>query len=202
MIEQIFEKKFNMSVQQIDIGIIEKRRRALLNNYFKKYFCFIILISILFSAYSVLGHVADRENQSRHGDFFFSPNNVDFEKMLEGQTDEVIISVWARVVCCVPPFDYEFIWDVDWINITPSSGSTIGEYDFLKLTIDTSDLLLGEHIEAVNVIGNFGQPAVLWVHVEVVKDTSIIKVERVFGGFGPVNVKIKNTGDLQADNID
>jgi hypothetical protein len=70
------------------------------------------------------------------------PDGLDFGDMLESQTADQTFEIWNDGGGVLY---YDFSWG-DWIaDVYPSSGSSSGEHDVITVSIDTTDLSLGEH---------------------------------------------------------
>jgi len=164
------------------------------------FFIFLILIFINFSSISAYHPKIDHHDQTRHGDFFLVPSFYDFGQMLEGQSDSTYYAIYARIGCAVPPCYYTFQWNCEWVDVTPTSGVSMGEIDYILVTIDTTDLSLGNHSCYIDISTNLGNEK-FWVYVEVVENTPILKITSQVGRFSKLFAEVRNVGDQPAINI-
>jgi hypothetical protein len=72
----------------------------------------------------------------------YEPRSYDFGKMEEGETASTIFDVWNSNSGTL---SYSIIEDTDWIEVTPSSGTSTGEHDEITINIDTTGLSNGLH---------------------------------------------------------
>ncbi|MCJ7571509.1 MAG: hypothetical protein MUO82_06495, partial [Candidatus Thermoplasmatota archaeon] len=85
------------------------------------------------------------------------PESHDFGDMQKGEINSTTFEIW-NAGCC--KLYYELYEDAEWIEIEPTSGTSIGEHDIITVSINTSNLTLGFHKSKITIIsiegtGNF-----------------------------------------------
>ena len=83
----------------------------------------------------------------------YSPGSHDFGKMREGETNSARINIWNRGVATL---DYSFTVDVNWLTVSPMSGSSNGETDSITVSIDTTGMPHGEYHANIIINSNGG----------------------------------------------
>ena len=76
----------------------------------------------------------------------YSPDFVDFGEMVEGNTDDAAITIWNNGLGTL---SYSFVEDSDWLEVSPTSGTSHGEKDTVILSADTTGLELGQYSEEI-----------------------------------------------------
>lgn len=84
----------------------------------------------------------------------FSPGLLDFGAVSQGYVGSDTFEIWNSGT---GKLDYSFAFDSDWISsVTPLTGNSSGETDFVSVTIDTSDLLPGTSADTIITITSNG----------------------------------------------
>jgi hypothetical protein len=86
----------------------------------------------------------------------FSPTTLDFGEIQKGESDLRIFSIWNSGGCSCGTLTYNFVENIDWITINPSSGASTGEHDIIDVIIDTSNLNIGEYSNEIMIQSNAG----------------------------------------------
>ena len=84
----------------------------------------------------------------------FSPTTLVFGDIQKGESDLKNFIIWNSGGCSCGTLTYTFFENSDWITINPSSGTSTGERDFIDVSIDTSNLNIGEYSDEVDIQTN------------------------------------------------
>ena len=83
----------------------------------------------------------------------FEPSSYDFGEMLPDETDSTTFEIWNNGI---ETLDYFFSETCSWVDISPMSGSSIGEHDTITIDITTDGLGLGPHTCDISISSNGG----------------------------------------------
>jgi hypothetical protein len=83
----------------------------------------------------------------------YNPQSHDFGNKFEGETDSVTFEIWNSGYDILT---YSLIWDCDWVNISPTTGSSYGERDTITASIDTTGLATGNYYCNISINSDGG----------------------------------------------
>lgn len=127
----------------------------------------------------------------------FNPESYDFGNVEQGENAETVFEIWNNGH---DPLEYTLTEDINWIDVSPSTGITYGEHDPINVTVHTASLELGIH-EGEIVIESNGGNGVFTVIVNVVEGHGQIDI-LIKGGLFGVTVLIRNIGDTVQNSVD
>jgi len=101
------------------------------------------------------------------GSLQYNPKSHHFQNKYidEPELNTTVFEIWRGGGCC--ELSYRMEWDCDWVDVFPTSGTSHGEHDEITVTIDTTDLPLGEYTCEIDIKSNEGN-GVFTVHVNIV----------------------------------
>jgi VCBS repeat-containing protein len=109
----------------------------------------------------------------------YEPTSHDFGEVDQGETPSTTFEIWnsgnGTLVYTLTP-------QCDWVYVSPTSGESTGEHDVITVTIDTGDLLFGEH-QCDILINSNGGTGVFKVYVKVVALTEKLDQEQTQDGY-------------------
>jgi len=124
-----------------------------------------------------------------------SPSSINFGDMLDGVTANGTLNVWNMGGGIL---EYDITCDDDWVTVDPMSGSSSGEINAHTVTVDTTDLSLGEHTSTVYIASS-----TLEIRINVVEETPsepILHVSPVSYNFGDVYQNTTNSCSFKIQN--
>jgi hypothetical protein len=98
----------------------------------------------------------------------YSPTSHDFGNKHEGENDSTSFEIWN---CGTGTLDYSLSESCGWVDVHPTSGSSIGEHDPITVDIDTTGLSEGSHTCYISISSNDGS-GIFTVTVNIITETT------------------------------
>jgi len=83
----------------------------------------------------------------------YYPDSHNFGNKSEGEIDITTFEIWNSGDGTL---SYSLIWDCNWVNISPLTGSSDGEHDTITAFINTTGLSIGYHSCNISISSNGG----------------------------------------------
>ena len=130
----------------------------------------------------------------------YSPNNIDFGIKEPGWTGIETFEIWNSGE---QTLSYTISENIDWIDVSPTSGSSEVEHDTITVSVvDTTDLS-GFYSGNIDIFSNGGNGSVfvsIFINEEEPTEPALkISIKR--GLCRSIKLKIENTGDVELNNI-
>jgi len=130
----------------------------------------------------------------------YSPNNIDFGEHEPGWTGSDTFEVWNSGE---QSLTYTISENLDWIEVSPISGSSDGEHDTITISVVDTMELSGFYSGNIDISSNGGSGSVfvsIFVQEEEPTEPGL-KVSIKRGLCRSIKVSIENTGEVDLSNI-
>lgn len=128
---------------------------------------------------------------------YFEPESYDFGQKFQGEVYETSFEIWNSGA---EPLYYNLTWDEPCIDVTPSSGVSLGERDLITVSLDLVEAPLGTITEEI-VIETNNNSGIFTVTAEVVALPDLL-ISTFRTGVLSLKNSIKNTGDVDSPQVD
>ena len=112
-----------------------------------------LIVALIISSYATISTAEDDDLQVM-ASLSYEPSEHNFLNMIPGETGSTTFEIWRSGGCC--SVNYQILEDISWIEVNPSSGTSNGERDLITVSIDTTGLQVGPHIETIYIQSNEG----------------------------------------------
>ncbi len=119
----------------------------------KKKIPFIVILTIFLIStnLNVISTANDDINNQSFVTLGYAPKSHDFGDMEKDEIATTIFYIW-NAGCCT--LGYNLYENEEWIQVQPTTGTSIGEQDPIKVTINTANLTFGYHESNINIFTN------------------------------------------------
>lgn len=124
----------------------------------------------------------------------YSPHSYDFGEVKVGETAKTIFNIFHEGY---GDLSYQLTETFDWLTVSPTSGTTQGEFDPIEVSINTTDLTPGIFSGNIIITSDAGNGEFDLSFTVVIGPSFEVTIT---GGKG-ITVTIKNVGDAHATNI-
>ena len=128
----------------------------------------------------------------------FLPKSHDFGDVIKGTTEQTSFEIWNSGT---GQLTYNFDIDVDWISVSPMSGSSNGEHDTINVQVDTSQITPGSFTQNIDVLTNAGNDA-FSISIRIIEDVIPPTVEIIYPAEDEVVEDIVPVEWVAEDNYD
>ena len=141
----------------------------------------ILMVSVMYQAATV------PSISSEKGNLCYSPESYDFGYMAPGEKASTEFEVWACCGCQGGLY-FDIIENCSWIDVSPTSGYSVGERITITVTVDTTGLSDGLYEYSLRISSNSGV-GFFDVRVNVSKDAAVppIEIEKPKEGWVYIN---------------
>jgi hypothetical protein len=132
----------------------------------------------------------------------YYPSNIDFGKQEPGYTGSNTFEIWNDEEQSIPLI-YEISENIDWIEVSPTSGSSEGEPDEITVSVGDTINMSGFYGESIDITSNGGSGSV-FISIFIQEEEPIepgLKVTIKRGLSRSIKVNIENTGNVDINNI-
>jgi hypothetical protein len=130
----------------------------------------------------------------------YSQNNIDFGNKEPGWTGDSSFEIWNGGDLSLT---YSISENIDWLEVSPMSGTSEGEHDIITISVvDTIDLV-GFYGVNINISSNGGSGSV-FVSIfiqEKVPTEPALEISIKHGLCRSIKITIENTGNVELNNI-
>ena len=118
----------------------------------------ILMFSIVFLLIINIGTgqantIKKMENSPAFAALSYSPKSHNFGDMEKGIVNSTTFEIWNSGCCTL---SYEITENVDWVQVNPTSGNSIGEHDIITVSINTEELTIGLHEYNISIQSSSG----------------------------------------------
>ncbi|KYK32865.1 MAG: hypothetical protein AYK22_01725 [Thermoplasmatales archaeon SG8-52-3] len=130
----------------------------------------------------------------------FSPNNIDFGNQYQGWTGSDTFEIWNSGQQIL---SYTISESLEWLEVTPKSGSSDGEHDKITVSVGDTTGMSGYYGGSIDISSNGGSGSVfISIYIEeVIPIEPELKVTIKRGICRSIKVNIENTGEVEVQNI-
>jgi len=130
----------------------------------------------------------------------YNPNNINFGEQNQGWTGESTFEIWNSGE---QTLTYTISENLDWIEVTPKSGSSEGEHDIIKVNVVDTTEMSGYHGGNIDISSNGGSGSVfvsIFIKKEEPKEP-LLKVTIKRGLSRSIKIDIENIGEVDINDI-
>jgi len=126
--------------------------------------------------------------------------NINFGEHDQGWTGTATFEIWNSGA---QTLFYNLSENVDWVEVSPTSGSSAGEHNTITINVVNTNNLTQYNFGYITITSNGGQ-AFVYLHIYINLPPPPVKLQINFKkglSLGRVSATIKNVGEIDASNI-